>query len=135
MKPRIFLDTNIIIDYIGHRIHFLAAANLMDLGYRGEVELYITNLTLANTFYILRKDLGLEATKNHLQQLCGFIHIAPSTQKETEQAFQTPNPDFEDALQYFSAKAIHADVIITRNEKHFNYSEIPVMDAEGYLNF
>ena len=69
-----------------------------------------------------------------MKKLCSFIKVAPSTQNETEQAFQTPNPDFEDALQYFSAVSVGADVIITRNEKHFMYSSIPVMDALAFLN-
>ena len=133
MKQRIFLDTNIIIDYIGHRAHFLSASTLMDMGFRGEVELFITNLTIANTLYVLRKEVGLEAAKSYLKKLCLFINIAPSTENETRLAFDTPNPDFEDALQYFSAVAVHADVIITRNEKHFRFSEIPVMDAKTFL--
>ena len=134
MKAKLFLDTNIIIDYIAHRAHFLSAATLMDMGYRGEVELYITNLTVANTLYILRKEIGMEAAKECMKSLCSFVKIAPSTQHETQQAFATPNPDFEDALQYFSAVSVNADVIITRNEKHFNFSANPVMDALTYLN-
>lgn len=133
MKMRLFLDTNIVIDYIGHRMHFLSAATLMDMGYRGEVELYMTNLTIANTLYVLRKDMGLEAAKKCMKKLCDFVSIAPSTCRETQLAFNTPNPDFEDALQYYSAVAVHADVIVTRNEKHFRFSEIPVMDAMEYL--
>lgn len=134
MKTKLFLDTNIVIDYMAHRAHFLSAATLMDMGYRGEVELYITNLTIANTLYILRKEIGMEPAKECLKSLCSFVKIAPSTQHETKQAFATPNPDFEDALQYFSAVSVGADVIITRNEKHFRFSAIPVMDALTYLN-
>lgn len=134
MKAKLFLDTNIVIDYMAHRAHFLSAATLMDMGYRGEVELYITNLTVANTLYILRKEIGMESAKECLKSLCSFAKIAPSTQHETKQAFATPNPDFEDALQYFSAVSVNADVIITRNEKHFRFSTIPVMDALTYLN-
>ena len=133
MKNKLFLDTNIVINYIGKRAHFLSAATLMDMGYAGEVDLFITNLTIANTLYILRKEVGLEAAKDCLKRLCEFVKVAPSTQHETEQAFKTPNPDFEDALQYFSAVSVGADVIITRNEKHFKFSNIPVMDAESYL--
>ena len=96
-------------------------------------KLFMTNLTVANTLYILRKEFGMETAKIFLKKLCMFINIAPSTQEETKQAFDTPNPDFEDALQYFSAVAVHADVIITRNEKHFRFSDIPVMDARTYL--
>lgn len=134
MNPRIFLDTNIVIDYIARREHFLAAANLMDMGYSGKVDLFITNLTIANTLYILRKELGADRSKKYLKQLCSFIHVAPSTQVEADLAFETENPDFEDALQYYSAVAVQADVIITRNEKHFRYSDIPVMDAEAYFS-
>lgn len=134
MKTKLFLDTNIVIDYIAHRSHFLSAATLMDMGYRSEIELYITNLTIANTLYILRKEIGMEAAKECLKSLCSFVKIAPSTQHESEQAFATPNPDFEDALQYFSAVSVNADVIITRNQKHFKFSAIPVMDALTYLN-
>jgi predicted nucleic acid-binding protein len=134
MITRLFLDTNIVIDYIAHRAHFLSAATLMDMGYRGEVELYITNLTIANTLYIMRKEIGMEAAKDCLKKLCDFVKIAPSTQHETRLAFDTPNPDFEDALQYFSAVSVNANVIITRNEKHFRFSVIPVMDALTYLN-
>ena len=32
MKQKLFLDTNIIIDYIGRRVHFLSAATLMGRG-------------------------------------------------------------------------------------------------------
>ena len=134
MKTKLFLDTNIVIDYIAHRAHFLSAATLMDMGYRGEVELYITNLTIANTLYILRKEIGMEPAKEYMKSLCSFVKIAPSTQHETKQAFETSNPDFEDALQYFSAVSVNADVVITRNEKHFRFSTIPVMDAMTYLN-
>jgi len=31
--------------------------------------------------------------------------------------------DFEDALQYFSVANIQADVIVTRNEKDFYFSQ------------
>lgn len=59
--------------------------------------------------------------------------MAPATQHEVEKAFSCSNPDFEDAIQYFSAESVEADVILTRDRKHFRYASIPVMDAEQYL--
>ena len=134
MKPRIFIDTNIIIDVMGKREPFcVPAANLLNLAYEGKAELYATALTFANALYVLRKDLGLQEARTYLGRLNKIIHIAPTTQKEVTLAFQSENPDFEDAIQYFSAVTIKAHVIITRNEKHFNYSQIPVMNSETYL--
>ncbi|MCQ2974098.1 MAG: hypothetical protein MJ211_04735 [Bacteroidales bacterium] len=67
-------------------------------------------------------------------KLCSFIEISPLTKKETDLAFKTKNPDFEDALQYFSAMSVDCDYIITRDPKHFKYSTKPVMSGEEFLN-
>lgn len=134
MMPRIFLDTNIIIDVIGNRQPFsLSAANVLNLACIGEAELYATALTFANALYVLRKSLGTAEATRHLKQLSEIVRIAPTTQAEIDRAFNSENPDFEDALQYFSAVAVEADVIITRNPKHFKHIAIPVMNAEQYL--
>lgn len=131
---KVFLDTNVIVDVLMMRPGFESAATVLAMGAKGEMMLYITNLTLANTLYIVRKDLGREQALAKMKLLCRYVHIAPSTQKETDQAFSTVNPDFEDALQYFSAQSVNADVILTRNQKHFLYSKIPVMDCDSFID-
>ena len=134
MMTKIFLDTNIVIDVIGNRQPFsLPAANILNLACTGKAELYATALTFANALYVLRKNLGTADATQCLRQLSEIVRIAPATQWEVERAFHSENPDFEDALQYYAAIAIDADVIITRNPKHFKYATIPVMNAEQYL--
>lgn len=134
MKSNVFLDTNILIDIIGNRQPYcVAAANLLDMAYRGEVKLYATALTFANALYVLRKSLGTGDATRYLMRLNEVIRVAPTTQAEVEEAFHSGNPDFEDAIQYYSARVVEANVIITRNPKHFKLSAIPVMDAEQYL--
>lgn len=133
MTHKLFLDTNIVIDYLARRAEFLPAANIMQLGLNGEVELYITPLTIANITYILRKDMTKELLKERLQTLCNFVHVAPQTSVEIQKAFNTQNPDLEDAIQYFSAETINADYIITRDPKHFRYAVIPVMNGTEFL--
>ncbi|MBQ8956989.1 MAG: hypothetical protein IJ057_00585 [Bacteroidales bacterium] len=41
--------------------------------------------------------------------------------------------DFEDAMQYFSEKKWGADMIITRNKKDFQKSQLPVYEPKEYL--
>ena len=43
-------------------------------------------------------------------------------------ALKLKSRDFEDALQYFSAKEAGADCIITRNKKDFYFSDIFVLE-------
>lgn len=133
MKRTIFLDTNILIDFLAQRAEFLVAANVMDMAKKGKIDVYITNLTLANTVYILRKQLDSQQATDTIKLLCSFLKIAPSTAEETSLAINTPNPDFEDALQYASAVAVNADCILTRNEKHFQFATMPVMTAAQFL--
>ncbi len=129
----LFLDTNIVIDFLARRSEFLPAANLMQMAIEGKHVLFMTPLTVANITYIMRKDLPKDIMKQKLQQLCRFIKISPVTENEVNKAFLTENPDMEDAIQYFSAEVVGADCIITRDPKHFNYSTIPVMSASEYL--
>ena len=82
MKQKIFLDTNIVIDFLAHREEFQPAANILQLGIESKVELYVTGLTIANITYILRSQLGKEKVKEALHTLCTFIHIAPITEVE-----------------------------------------------------
>ena len=42
-------------------------------------------------------------------------------------------PDFEDAIQFFSALSIEADCIITRNIKDFPADILPVFTPEAFL--
>lgn len=133
MKTTVFIDTNILIDFLAQRAEFVAAATVMDMAKKGRIDVYITNLTLANTVYILRKQLDSQQATDTIRQLYSFLKIAPSTANETSFAINTPNPDFEDALQYASAMAVKADFILTRNEKHFQFATMPVMTAAQFL--
>lgn len=133
MVAKVFLDTNILMDFLCHRDHMLEAATILDMGKRGELELYCSALTIANCIYNCRKTLGKENVHQVMKMLCSFVRISPIGQVETDKAFVIENPDFEDALQNFSAESICADVIITRNPKHFHFASIPVMSGEDYL--
>lgn len=77
--------------------------------------------------------MGKETATALLKAMCAYIQIAPTGQKEVDMAFNSANPDFEDALQYYSSLSVGADVILTRNEKHFCLSTIPVMDCATFL--
>lgn len=43
-------------------------------------------------------------------------------------------PGFEDNIQFFSAKLMQVDYLITRNKEHFAQQEIPVVTPEEFLH-
>lgn len=61
---KVFVDTEVILDLLARRIpHFHFSAVLFTFAEMKKLELYTTPLILANTFYILRKQLGNDSAK------------------------------------------------------------------------
>ena len=54
-------------------------------------------------------------------------------EKTFDGALESTFPDFEDALQYFSAMNQGIDFIITRNKKDYSKGNLKVVTAGEYL--
>lgn len=131
---RLFLDTNVVIDLLGHREPFYEPiAKVMTLADKKRVKIFTSATSISTTFYILAKydppKLALDKIRK-FKVLCGISII---NDEVIEKAVNSDFKDFEDAIQYFSAIESKCDVILTRNEKDFKNALIPVMDAESYL--
>ena len=131
---RIFLDTNVIIDFILEREGAEDAANVLQLGENGEVELTVSFLTMANTAYIARKRHTQEELYSIMADLSAMLRTLSMDEFQLQQTLLHPATDFEDMLQYQCAIANQCDIILTRNRKHFSFSEIPVLTPAEYLN-
>lgn len=132
---KVFLDTNILIDFIAHRENFYqTSANLINLGIKGEVELYTTPLTYATCVFIARKVLGYEGVIKAMQILDNYLKVIPMDDKQCHNALFSQMPDFEDMLQFESAFAAGCDVIVTRNKKHFPQDAIQLLDSTEFFD-
>ncbi|MDE6549596.1 MAG: PIN domain-containing protein, partial [Muribaculaceae bacterium] len=89
-------------------------------------------LTVANFAYIMRK-MPLDDLKTLIRRICRNFIIVSNTENQIQQALGLDASDFEDMLQYQAAKDANCDCIITRNEKDFVFSDIPVMSPASYL--
>lgn len=128
---RIFLDTNIILDLL---IREEYKSQIKDLiCHCAEDELYISYLSFANVAYIMRKYPKSEL-KEKLNLILELFEIIPNDKYQIQKALDTEGSDFEDILQYQSAKSLRCEVILTRNAKDFHFSDIPIMTVEEFLN-
>ena len=125
---RVFLDTNIVLDYLLSRYPEAAAVEeIYDQCIRGEIECYISPHSLSNIFYILRKDYSIAERKLALSSLCEICQVQEIDERIVKDALEDPRfDDFEDALQMRCAEACNADVFITRDMNDFRDSKIPV---------
>ena len=131
---KIFVDTDVILDLLARRIpHFHFSAVLFTFAEMKKLELYTTPLIIANTFYILRKQLGNDSAKNALRKLRILLHVIDSTESVIDKAINSDFPDFEDAIQYYTALEYQIPVILTRNIRDYKKASIVVQTPESYL--
>ena len=117
---KVFVDTDVILDLLARRIpHFHFSAVLFTFAEMKKLELYTTPLILANTFYILRKQLGNDSAKNAVRKLRILLHVIYSTESVIDKALNSDFPDFEDAIQYYTALEYQIPVILTRNIRDY----------------
>lgn len=135
-RDKVFVDTNIILDWLGKREPFFEyAKELFTRSENKDIEVLISTMSYISTEYILRKKLGEEKTRRALTGIRAISKVCTSGEKEIDLALVSNKKDFEDSLQYFTALNNSANVIITRNPKDFENSQIPIMSAEEYIKF
>ena len=132
----IFLDTNVIIDFLADRRPFsLLAAKIFNYSLYGKVKVFISAVSYNNIYYILRQSLTNTETIKLLDELCEMTEIADVTKAVIKKSLKTDFKDFEDAIQYNCALSINKiDFIVTRDTKDFKNSVLPVLTPEEALS-
>ena len=131
---KIFLDTNIILDFLGEREGFyLPSARILTLADQNKIQIYTSATSIFNTYYLLTKFENSKMALEKIRKFKVLCSISLVDDEVIEKALHSNFKDFEDAIQYFSALASNCNLIITRNERDFKNALIPVMNGESYL--
>jgi predicted nucleic acid-binding protein len=132
---KIFVDTNIVIDLLSRREPFFEeAAELFSLADKKQIELAVSSLTIANTSYVLLRQMDSNKAKSVLRKLRLIFKVLPLDDKIIGLALNDETfSDFEDGLQYFTAIEDEQELIITRNLKDFKNSKLPTMTAKQFI--
>ena len=133
---RILIDTNVLIDYLAERQPFFPYAQ--QIIHACETELLegcISAQSIADIFYILRRNINEKERRKILLALCDIFAVVGLNQQQIVAALKNDMfTDFEDCLQASCAKAFHAVHIITRNVTDFELSEIPAISPESFCH-
>jgi predicted nucleic acid-binding protein len=134
MTKKLFVDSDIILDLLAERPSFYKdAAKIFTLAYRKEIELYATAVILANVFYILRKINGNDKAKQQLKDLRLLVKILPISENIVDITLSSIFGDFEDGLQYFTAKENNLLGIITRNPKDYKIKDMVIQTSKEFI--
>ena len=131
---RIFVDTNLLLDVLAKREPFYtAAAGVWTLAETGACEGLVSAISFNNVFYILRMARDAVAARRALVLLRDvFAAVAPD-QRILNQAIDSEIPDFEDAIQLYSAVCARADYLLTRNVGDFPEGILPILTPDEFL--
>ena len=98
-----------------------------------KIVLYTSPSVFINTFYILRKHLGIIAAKKALMRLRLLIHVIDADEKIIDLACLSDFSDLEDAVQYYTARQHRLGTLITRNIKDYKVKDMIIQSPEAYL--
>lgn len=130
---KVFLDTNILIDYVDHREKRVYAGLILSMADEGLITLYASYLSYANMGYILRKRTQEERYRL-IQEARNMATVLPCDAEQLDIALTQLVKDYEDMLQYQCALAAGCDVVVTNNKKDFHeFCKLPFLTSEEFL--
>lgn len=134
MAYKIFLDTNIIVDFLIERKYDLDAINeIFRLAEKEIIELYVSESVITTTFYILRKQKEID-TLAAFREMLKIVNIVIFSKDILYYPLENYQ-DTEDGILYFSASKAKMNYFITRNVKDFIFlfPSLPVMSPTNFL--
>ena len=131
---KLLIDTNVILDIVLERKPFVKhAARLFKIAQERNFLLFMSATTVTDIYYITRKNKGKDIALTFLKDLLQFVNIASVDKQIILRSLDSDIPDFEDAIQVFSAKQEAITTIITRNETDFTHSGLIIYNPESFL--
>lgn len=128
---KVLFDTNILLDvFIERHPFYKDAVKLLSAAEQDRLEGYLGATTVTTIHYLLSKTLNKKAAHRHLESLFKIFHIAPVNTAVLTDAMKLDFDDYEDAVLCQSAVQAGLDGIVTRNQKDFRKSPIPVFSPE-----
>lgn len=130
---RVFLDTNVLLDFALEREHAEEAEKILALGLAGAIEVCASYLSYANMGFILRHH-PKEEIYSLISMMREDVLVLPADSEQLDAGLALHADDIEDALQFQCAKAAGCDVIVTNNGKDFaEFCNLPYMTATEFL--
>ncbi len=133
--PIVLYDTNVLMDVLLDRQQFIAASSqAWALASQKQVEGRVAAITLNNLNYLVRRELrDRQRARDAVKLVLDSFGIVPVDRAVLEGALLTGTSDFEDAIQHVCAVRAAADLIVTRNPKHFPPTPIRIVSPEELL--
>ncbi len=127
---KIFLDTNIFLDFLLARENRKNARKIFEIIESSYFSFYLADITLINIDYIAKKEIAdLREFLKYINNNCTTLG---ATNISFEKALNMENNDLEDNVQYCLALEQGCDYIVT-NDKSFLKKDIKIISSEKFV--
>lgn len=132
---RLFLDANVLVSVLNKEYPvFSYSSRILSLSDNKKYKVFTSPICLAIAFYFAEKKSGTELAKQKMALLSEKLTISLVDKDTVLQAVRNKQiNNFEDGLEYYSAKHSKCDCIITEDKDDFYFSEIEVLDSQSFL--
>lgn len=133
-SEKLFLDSDILLDlFFDRKPYSQFSEKLFDIDLKEKFTLYTSSLVAANLYYIISRQRDKNFAKDCLNVILKHIVILSLDHEAISQGLNSDFADFEDSVQYFTARQNQCTAILSRNLKDYKRSSIPVLTAESYF--
>ena len=114
---KIFLDTNILLDFLeNNRVNRVYAEVIVELAKTGSISLFASYLSFANMAYILRKKPQNELLRL-LTMAKNVCSVLPCDSAQLEEGLKTPSKDFDTCCNINAQKPPYAMLLLQTTNK------------------
>lgn len=133
---KIFVDTDILLDFLGDRRPYSKfALALFREADQNDLKLCISANSITTAYYILTKLSTEKKARALITELLEILLIVPVDKGILKLAFSSEFKDVEDSVQHYSALASgNIEFIVTRNLRDYRLSLLPVVGPEEMVN-
>ena len=131
---RLFLDTNILVDFYARRDPFFQEAKLLWIASCfKDVELWASSQSFVDAEYILRRAIPVRTLREMMTKSLAHLRISSPSPNDLADVLSSGWPDLEDFLIARCAQNEGADYLITRDTKGFGSSKVPALSPEQFF--
>lgn len=127
-KVKVFLDTNIVLDYFTGRMMDGLAEKIVQVGKDPHFELCISFLTAVNIMYVAKK----ASPQLKPEVLRSIFTILPQDATQWDDAASMGMDDFEDAIQASCALRNGSFFVVSR-DRHFGKAPMVCFSPDEFL--
>ncbi|MBK7884993.1 MAG: type II toxin-antitoxin system VapC family toxin [Chitinophagaceae bacterium] len=137
MIYKVFLDTNILIDFfVQSREKHSIAQKIFTVIESGKIKGFVSETVVNTAAYLLQKNYPANKLKNIFSEMLNLVTILNSNNKSFKDAYKNNINDLEDAVLYQIALNNKMDYFISNDKTHFkniNIDILPVIASEKFL--